>query len=245
MDLEEWRQSIQPWLVGLEAALDVDFSRASLARLEELAAEDDGPAYAAYLGETLLRVGGGRWIDLDGDPGVTADPVLGLAPVVPAELLTDPGRAIEVYDAWAAAASASPTPPVKEPTPGLDERPAPAEPAELHTWLATQEARWPHDAGWDFSPSSLDRLTDLLVQRLGDPSGLKDPANREFVDGAAWYLGETFRRSGRGDWSWHDTKGPYVINLGTDGRSQLPLVQLRLGMRTRGYLRSRCGSLSE
>jgi hypothetical protein len=64
MGLAEWLQGVHPWLVGLEAAVEVDFSRASLVKLEDVAAAGgDSPAFEAYLGETLLRVGGGRWVE--------------------------------------------------------------------------------------------------------------------------------------------------------------------------------------
>lgn len=261
MELEEWLQGVQPWLVGLEAAVEVDFSRASLVELEVLAAEGDSPAYEAYLGETLLRAGGGRWVEVSGEAGVTADPELGLPPVVPAELLVEPGRLVEVYDQWAAAVAArrDAVPgwqPVKEPTPGLDKRHEPAKPPQLRNWLAEREAgfagwvaRWAPDEMWDFSPSSLDRLSELLVRLLGSPQALKDPVNSDLVDGAVWYLGEAFRRAGGGDWSWKDEPGEqpmsYVVNLGRNNRSQLPLAQLRNGMRTPGYLHARCEALAD
>src|SRR5688500_9447314 len=109
MDLDEWLSSVHPWLTGLEAVLDVDFSRRSLADLERVRAEiyDDSEVWlnatAAYLGETLLRAGGGRWIDLDGKFAVTADPALRLPPVVPEDLIDEPGLPTEVCDKWAAA----------------------------------------------------------------------------------------------------------------------------------------------
>ncbi|MFC7549405.1 hypothetical protein [Plantactinospora sp. GCM10030261] len=260
MELERWLRHVQPWLVGLESAIAVDFSRASLAELEELAAEGDHPGFDAYLGETLLRVGGGRWVEVDGAPAVTADPSLGLSPVVPADLLAEPGRAVEAYDEWtvAVAARREAVPgwhPVKEPTPGLDKRTEPVVPPELRRWLAEREsgflrwaARWAPEGRWDFSTSSLDELGELLVRVLGDESGLRDPANRDFVDGAIWYVGEVYRRVGGGQWSWEAKDGkppvPLLVNLGGRRRSQAPLVQLEMGMGTSGYLRSRCESFA-
>lgn len=251
---------MQPWLVGLESAIEVYFSRASLAELAELAAEGGHPGFDAYLGETLLRVGGGRWVEMDGAPAVAADPSLKLSPVVPAGLLTEPGRAVEVYDEWAAAVAArrGAVPgwqPVKEPTPGLDTRTEPATPPELRRWLAEREAefprwvaRWAPEGRWDFSASSLDGLAELLVRVLGEEGGLRDPANRDLVDGAVWYVGEVYRRVGGGQWAWEVRDGkpsvPYVVNLGRRRRSQTPLVQLEMGMGTLGYLRSRCESFA-
>jgi hypothetical protein len=261
MDLADWLQYVQPWLIGLESGLEVDFSRSSLEDLEELADGGGHPGFEAYLGETLLRVGGGRWTEVDGVPGVTADPALGLPPAVPADLLAEPGRPVEVYDEWAAAVAArrDAVPgwhPVKEPTPGLDEPTVPSVPAQLRDWLAEREAgfagwvrRWAPRGTWDFSAASLDGLGELLVRELGDESGLADPANRDLVDGAVWYVGETYRRAGDGQWSWSEEEDgepsvPYVVDLGSSGRSQLPLVQLEMGMGTPGYLRSRCSSLA-
>jgi hypothetical protein len=77
--------------------------------------------------------------------------------------------------------------------------------------------------------------------------GTRSRIDREsrVVEGAARYLGETFRRAGGGEWSWMDDSGPYVVNPGSTGRSQLPVVQLRTGMRTPGYLPERCKALAE
>jgi hypothetical protein len=250
MDLDDWVQSVHPWLGGLEASLAVDFSRESLVALERLAAAAESDAYAAYLGETLLRVGGGRWAEVDGRPGVTADPALGLAPVVPADLLEAAGAATRTYDEWAVAARAAAEPgwrPVMEPTPGFGAA-AVAETPELERWFAERAAdfpawvaRWAPDGTWDFSAASLDRLAELLNRLLESRKAVDDPANCDLVDGALWYLGDTCRRAGDGQWSWSD--GPYLINLGP-GHAQMRLrVQLKTGMGTPGYLSEKCESL--
>jgi hypothetical protein len=248
VDLDDWVQGVHPRLAALEAFITVDFSRDSLLRLPPA---DGNDAYAAYLGETLLRVGGGRWVEVDGEPGVTADPALGLPPVVPRELIEDPEAAIRAYDEWAAAVAAKTAAepgwqPARVPTPGFADAAVTGTP-ELDRWLAAREAdfpawvaRWAPDGTWDFSAESLDRLAALL-SRLVAPNAVRDPAAGDPVDGALWYLGETCRRAGDGQWSWLD--GPGLINLGPD-RGQMRLRnQLRAGMITPDYLSAKCAGL--
>ncbi len=248
MDLDDWVQGVQPRLAALEAFIDVDFSRDSLVRLPPANGND---AYAAYLGETLMRVGGGRWVEVGGEPGVTADPALGLLPVVPVELMEDPEAATRAYDEWAAAVAVKSAAepgwrPTMVPAPGFGDA-AVTETPELDRWLAAQEAdfpawvaRWAPDGTWDFSAESLDRLAALLNRLIADPDAVRDPAAGDPVDGALWYLGETCRRAGHGRWSWLD--GPGLINLGPD-RGQMRLRnQLSMGMITPDYLSYKCAS---
>ena len=259
MNLDDWLAGVHPRIAGLEGSLDVDFSHRSLADLERLAGEGDDSesfvnAAAAYLGETLLRVGGGRWIELDGDFAVAADPTLGLPPVVPAELVGEPGLPTGTYDEWAAAVAARKATdpgwePVVEPTPGFRPERVARSP-QLDRWLAGREAafprwaaRWAPEGTWDFSPSSLDRLAELLLRELGDdPDALGDPGNGELVDGAAWYVGEAYRRAGAGQWSWADR--PVVVNLRNRDAELVPLVQLELAMLVPGYLGGNCASVA-
>src|SRR5258708_7242929 len=105
--LEEWVQTVQPMIMHLEFYLPrdmkLDFSAASLRRLEEVAlerfagadglADEDEQGFVdgtiAYVGETLMRVAGGSWI-WDGDSGRAVagpDSNLGLAPANPRQLL--------------------------------------------------------------------------------------------------------------------------------------------------------------
>ncbi|WP_436526607.1 hypothetical protein [Actinoplanes sp. HUAS TT8] len=267
MDLEDWVQGIQPRLAGLEAAdLEIDFGRGSLAALQGLAigAENEEflAACASYLGETLLRAAGGRWVEVGDRPGVAADPALGLDPVVPAELLEFEGLPVGTYDEWAAAVAVRQAAepdwrPVKEPTPGLDRQPAGDRPveAQVEDWLAERAAdfprwvaRWAPDQVWDFSPESLDRLAELLLELLGSGADVDDPAFRDPVEGAEWYLGETFLRAGGGRWIWHDGSqgraGRYLEDVGPEGLLQVPIVQLGMGMSTPGYLSEQCEELA-
>jgi hypothetical protein len=120
----------------------------------------------------------------------------------------------------------------------------------LDTWLAAREAglpgwvaRWAPDDTWDYSPSSLDRLTELLIREIGeDPDALRDPANAELVDGSAWYLGETYRRAGGGQWSWRGR--PVLVNVRSRDAGLIPTVQLKLGMLKPGYLGKNCASVA-
>ena len=264
MDLEDWVRGVQPRIVGLElAGLTVDFSRESLADLALRASDDQlddesFAEFAAYFGESLMRVAGGRWIEIDARPAVTADPALGLPALVPAELL--PAKTendfTEVYDRWAEAVTARQAgepgwQPVKDPTPGLDPEPVAAA-APLESWLAEREADFPGwvkrhapDGTWDFSAGSLPRLAERLIRLIENDDALDDPRHHDLVDGAAWYLGETFRRAGDGQWAWageSETPGPYVANAGTAQLSLYPTVQLRIGM-VPDSLTWRCESL--
>jgi len=249
VDLDVWVQGVQPRLAALEASITVDFSRDSLVRLPPANGND---AYAAYLGETLLRVGGGQWAEVGGEPGVTADPALGLPPVVPRELVDDPDAATRAYDEWAAAVAAKTAAepgwrPTMVPTPGFADAAVTGTP-EFDRWLAAQEAdfpawvkRWAPDVSWDFSAESLDRLAAVLGRLVPNPDVVRDPAAGDPVDGALWYLGETCRRAGDGQWSWLD--GPGLINLGPR-RAQMRLRnQLRSGLITPNYLSAKCASL--
>lgn len=68
--------------------------------------EESVPAVAAYLGETLMRAGGGCWAWIDELPLVRLDDALGLAPVRPVQLVEEADRSFEaVHAEWAAAAA--------------------------------------------------------------------------------------------------------------------------------------------
>ncbi len=89
--------------------------------------------------------------------------------------------------------------PVKERTlaDGLCSAPPPS--TVLDDWLARQEQRFPDRAAesggnWDYSPDSINRLTELVSRKTPTVAALRDPANAEFVDGASYYLGEMLRR---------------------------------------------------
>ncbi|WP_292988403.1 hypothetical protein [Mycobacterium sp.] len=72
----------------------------------------------------------------------------------------------------------------------------------LARWLATRNDefdswadRFGNSAKWDFSVGSLDMLEALIRQQAPGPEDLlEDKSRADFLDGAAWYLGETVRR---------------------------------------------------
>jgi hypothetical protein len=210
------------------SADSLDVVEAVLAEQVTLAPTGEWPAdtglvesASAYLGEALLRVAGGRW-DWDADPSspthdlplVRFDDTLGLPAAAPLRLLIDARRAgtgVELraaherlqravaeyqssHPGWKPAQQPEPAPPPRDPwlTDWLDRR-ANAFPA----WSeATGEA-----GAWDFARGSIDRLVNLALRRLTTVEEFTAEQNAEFVEGAAWYLGETVRRSATGT-SW-------------------------------------------
>ncbi|BFU45173.1 hypothetical protein [Krasilnikovia sp. MM14-A1004] len=219
--LEEWREGIQPVLARLEAfevppGFPLDFSADSLARLERLLR--DGPpgeslveSATAYVGEALLRVGGGRWDWADGQPVVRPDEALGRAPIPPRDLVV---RADGIAAAWAGLAAAVEAhraahpgwSPVKEPTPGMGEDLSPVVLPWLSDWLAEREKAfpaWAADSGvdpetWDFTPGSVDVLETVVRHHLPTEQAFTDPRRHDFVQGAVWYFGEVARRAKQG-----------------------------------------------
>jgi len=112
----------------------------------------------------------------------------------------------------------------------------------LNNWLATQADRFPRWAArwpgqWDFSAESVDRLAALVFETTPTVAELQNPANRDFVDGATWYLGEALRRACRAEWVYHEWAGqesdPDLIRfivLGEDYTA--PFSVLRYAVRT-------------
>jgi hypothetical protein len=184
----------------------------------------------AYIGETLLRIGGGGWRAAErpdwvfgGLPVIEADAALALPVVSPADLALEvvrdrrDGLLAGVGGEWqrAVAAHRAAHPgwaPAKRRTPGLD----PADPAAvdadagwLREWLAAREAAFPAwrerfggGVAWDFSAGSAEALGALVLRLAPTPDALADPRNAAFVDGATWYLGETLRRVKGGEWHY-------------------------------------------
>lgn len=238
--LEEWRESLNPVLERLRAfELSADFpfnySAESLDRLETVLLErfpaDAAPArdvgfvesVMGYLGEALLRAGGGRWA-WDRDPAspsydqpvIHPDEALGRAALAPLQLVINAVRSrtgAAFSDSHAALTAAvaehrkwqpswSPT---KEHTPGVDELDVPPTQWLTH-WLAEREAMFPKwvagfggdPVAWDFSTDGYDALETLVRQRLSSVDNFTAPEHDEFVQGAIWYLGEIARRTRTG-----------------------------------------------
>lgn len=99
----------------------------------------------------------------------------------------------------------------------------------LTAWLATREAllpQWsPGSGAWDFSPESLDRLDELICAHIANWEALDDPANRELVEGAVWYLGETLIRNGTS--SGRPSRWVYRSWARKDGESGLVCFQVQ------------------
>jgi hypothetical protein len=278
--LDDWIDGISLNLLVLEAldgeqGFRLDFTGPSLERLERaLMARDansellDGAA--GYVGETLLRLAGGGWGWRDGEPYAEADKVLELEPVFTRQLVV---RAIDeptehefsdVYAAWADAVTrhraANPGwTPTKKHTPGVDPfEMSPEDAAYIAGWDAERRAAFPrwsetHGGDWDFGPASLDTLENVLRQVTPAAEDLRDPANREFVEGAVWYFGEVIRRIRGGIWAFRTPDAefpniyagqPYVHQAGMDTELVVPMVVLRKFLRNGAALRdryTRCG----
>jgi hypothetical protein len=222
----------------------------------------------AYVGETLMRVAGGSWVwDSDSEsPKARPDAELGLAPVPVRQLLVaaadrrDGEQLGAVYATWSAAVeelmAAQPSwRPVKEPTPGLDPV-ARTDDAHLASWLAERsagfeawESAYAPDGTWDFSPESLDALEEVLRRVTPTGDALEDPANRDFVESAAWYLGEVLRRGVGGEWFYRNADsamgaGEYLDLVGPRHEVLTPSVYLRVVLKKPGFLRQRYVRLS-
>jgi hypothetical protein len=207
-DDSDWVQCVHPLLGNLEDFQDLpadfpfDFSAASLTALDRLIAErgDDGSferGARAYAGETLMRIGGGRWVSTEGHPlAIRFDEALDL-PGLPLEPLPPAGLAsVAERVATAVARRRADDPgwePAKQATPGVDRAPEPPV-AELTHWLAGRRAAFAtwsatRTETWDFSEESLDAL-----ERIARAGGAIPPELAE------WYLGETLIRVGTGSW---------------------------------------------
>ncbi|MFC4627780.1 hypothetical protein ACFO6V_06000 [Promicromonospora alba] len=215
----------------------------------------------AYVGETLMRAAGGRWTwdDGAGTPLVSADPELGLEPVAPRALLDDAvgartgDRLARVLDHWAQAVADR-----QARTPGWrpDKERTMADPPEsleeeLRDWLDLQAgsfdawvASFGGDTAWDFTPGTLPAVQAVLRATVSTTTDLNEPEHLRLRDGAAWYVGETFRRNLGG--AWVKTRGagkrnfPRVEGLGPHGTSRVtPVIALEGALEEDGYLSER------
>jgi hypothetical protein len=208
------------WLDGLDRALDnlrygflprdfpFDYSAASLDLLEPLIAAGrppDGDVVAddfmrgalSYVGESLMRVGGGVWRWSDG-PVVSFDPELGFPDLPLAESDSFSRTHAELAAAVAARPGWEPTKLWTLADPIGD----PPVSAQLESWLWRQEAafaRWP-GGPWDFSPRSVEALEKALLSTVPEGEGTDPDAGHPAVEAAAWYFGESLIRNGGGRW---------------------------------------------
>jgi hypothetical protein len=250
---------------GLPGDLRFDYSAASLARLEsvfldrfadplDVLAAGSGELVlgaAAYLGESLVRVGGGSWVPdpepeaaFPGPALVSPDPALGLPAVSPVRTIAaavgsrDGRQFAALFEQWerAAARHASEMSPVSRRA---------RRARELAGWLARQEAGFPQwtaayapGEAWDFAPESLDALEALARRVTPSPEELLSPERRNFRDGAAWYLGEVFRRRLGGEWG-SDADGEFLRQVGPYRGKIIPALTLKRALAAPGHLRER------
>jgi len=293
-----WIETMHPRLARLEDFelpddFPFDYSRASLDWLEVIIQERfhdsqavtaDNPqgfvdAAMGYIGEALLRVGGGSWV-WDDDPASASyglplarpDGEIDLPPVSPLHLVIESVRrrtgsefarvhaALEevVTDRKAQNSSWSPT---KEPTPGVDIL-TPVTSEFLISWLAERETAFPQwmaeyaDNGtgpWDFSAKSLDALEVLTRRVLKSEEALSKPENSDFIEGAAWYLGEVMRRVKGAEWRYNFADpnfknpwagNPYVRLPIESGHGTVPRLVLEIAAvenQQAGFLRAELG----
>lgn len=239
---ELWQSQLELWLsaVPLEIArlatdylpgdISLDYSAESLCRIEEFAInsgiQDPGfnSGVIAYVGETLLRSVGGRWLWDDrehsasrGFPVVQPhlDNFRGI--ISPTHLLSfallwrDGVTFTRVYTAQCQRVSQrkaeDPTwTAVRSLTPGLDETPD-VVPDYCDLWRAEQRQEFPNwvarygaKHNWDFGRDSLLALGEIMA----DPG--RSEAARQC---AAWYFGETLHRARPSYWhfSGHEAAG--------------------------------------
>jgi hypothetical protein len=284
--LAEWLDGLGLKIIFLEdaelpadAGVPFDFSGDSLRQLESFVLDRFGvpddvldfdereftEGVTAYLGETLMRVGGGSWewatgiepeAFPDGLPRVRSDGALGLEPFVPLLVLQeaveqgDGERFSRLYREWESAvehkrAEQPSWQPVKERT--IADSPDPSS-EDLAAWLERRSqgfAGWARTYGgeWNFSADSLPALEELVRRITPTAAELNDPAHRDFRDGAAWYLGEVMRRGMGGRWNYDtrisdDRNFPFLEGLGPWGSVSTPVISLENALAQPGYLLS-------
>ncbi|WP_280311961.1 hypothetical protein [Nocardia abscessus] len=246
--LHTWIESIAGHIDALSAAVPdiaLDYTAESLRLLEAVcraagpdARQDLVQHIAAYVGEALLRAGGGCWA-IDDTPSnvslgrpivrgyyLASDEVSPLDLVQVACRWPDPGALTRAYEARERLASeqAARDPlwhPAKAPTPGLE--PAPA-PTVVQSWCTAREHHFPawtahYGTGrnWDFSRDSLIDLAETVLAITSTPNQFQDPQHAAFLEGAAWYYGEVLRRGKPSEWHHYD-------NLDANGRCYHGLV---------------------
>lgn len=96
----------------------------------------------------------------------------------------------------------------------------------------------------DYSPQSLDALEAWLLEQYPNPRALMQPSESHVLDGAARYIGETFRKNAGGHWTidLDDQKNAYFgLPVLTGYRSPAAPISLATASthrRTGSYLRT-------
>jgi hypothetical protein len=224
--LELWRDAIAARIATLASdylpdGIALDYTAESLRRIESFAINTAIPdssftsGVASYVGETLLRAVGGRWLWDDREHSVTRGfPVVqphlddSTGTILPTHLLAfalkwrDGATLTRLYDAQclrvAKRKGEDPTwTAMRSLTPGLDETPE-AAPDYCDVWRAEQRRELPNwvtrygaERNWDFSRDSLLTLGEIMAE----PG--RSEADKEC---AAWYFGETLFRARPSRW---------------------------------------------
>lgn len=93
----------------------------------------------------------------------------------------------------------------------------------LDAWLQGRRQEFPawarqHDGDWDFTPGSLDRLEALVRSRYAGSDQAWEERGSDFLQAAAWYVGEVHNRACGTQWQYHPdsvsvdpTMAPFVI----------------------------------
>lgn len=282
--LAAWRDQVPPLVQGFTAAYADEFTGDRsvesltgfeaflLDRLPSLSAAADRSARdlvtraMAYLGETLMWVGGGRWVwgagELADMPCVAFDTELGLEPLAPLRVIDEAVRVrdgqefdralVLIESALALRRADDPRwAPTKEATAGLDSVPYGTPHPDLRAWLAEGETLFASQLAdrrsWEFSAESLDELETLIRERIAAPEEVGSPQHDAFVHAAAWYVGETVRRHKAAQWAYLPGEldeynqwvgQPFVDQTFRGGHAGVPLnaVKWTLG-RKPGFLR--------
>jgi hypothetical protein len=236
---QRWHAQRDQWLYGIAGNLTtlaaqlpniaLDYSTESLKAVEAFAVADPAAqdvnvhsGVVAYVGECLLRTGGGKWIwDEHPEHLTNGFPVAkgSTTNASPAHLIEyararrDGQTFARIHRAWIAYADeqrkrGDTQALLREPTPGLDTDPKTTDVAER--WARVRQARFPdwavqYGAGrqWDFSAESLDALAQVILEHC--PAGrylLDVPVTADFIDGVVWYFGETLHRGKPSHWSY-------------------------------------------
>ncbi|GLW91237.1 hypothetical protein [Actinokineospora globicatena] len=256
---EEWRADVDPFVDRLRdfyvsGRFPLDYSAESLRHLESAFVDRFVPgadpsfteSVVAYLGETLRRLSGGEWEwDTQADvPVVVPGTHVGPGVIVPTLLM---GQAVQTRAGTIFTEVADRLPALPS-QPAAPERPGSVHPL-LADWLADRAAKWSDwaaDTGhtWDFSVDSLDALEALVLRRTPTLADFTAPTNADFVQGAAWYLGEVGRRHRATTWQYHEdplgyelsgdawANTPYISQPGPDAHSLIPLSTLRVAVKT-------------
>lgn len=187
---------------------------------------DDGPGFAQRARPSIddqaviSQIAHEQWAwperPVSSSPGlpiIVPDAALGLEPLSPLHLVLAamaPGGNdawMTIHDEWSSVANEYRTAhpgwvPLATQTPGFGGIPTTPPSAILDTWLAERAEDFPrwsesYPGTWDFTEESLDRLIALISPVVHTEQELSAADNRDLIEGAVWYFGETMCRGPR------------------------------------------------